>query len=79
MAKTYTELLNMMERNSAHTKVPGRTSELDASGMTNKGIQSILATSRGMTAEGIAEGENNETQAEEEVELFEEDLMLDDL
>jgi hypothetical protein len=84
MAKTYTELCNMMERNSTHTKVSGRTSKLDAGDMTNKGIESILTTSKG-TAEGTAEGEGEGAQEArqgeevEEEELFEEDLMLDDL
>lgn len=87
MMKTYTELLNTMERNSTHTKVLGRRSELDVGNMTHRGIASIMAKAADMTAEGRAEGEdeNDETQTvgreevEEEMELFEEDLMLDDL
>jgi len=46
----------------------------------NKGIQSIMATSKSMITEGTAGGDN-ETQAgeaEEEVELDNEDLMVDD-
>ena len=79
MTKTYTELLGMMERNSTHEKVLGRTSKLGVGGMVNKGIQSILATSKNTTADGTAEGESDETQAEQEAELSDEDLMLDDL
>ena len=67
-----------MERNNTHTKVLGRTSELDASGMMNKGIRSIMATSKSTTTEGTAGGEDNEIQAEEEVELDNKDLMVDD-
>ena len=47
--------------------------------MVNKGIKSILATSKNTTADGTAEGESDETQAEQEAELSDEDLMLDDL
>lgn len=85
MKKTYTELLNMMERNNTHTKISGWTSELDAGDMVNGGITSILATSKSTTAEGIAEGKSSEAQTErpgeveEEAELFKEDFMLDDL
>ena len=81
MTKTYKELLRVMEKNSTHTEVLGRESKLDASGMMNKGIRSILATSKSTTAEGTAGGENDETQAEEaeeEVEIDDEDLMVDD-
>lgn len=84
MTKTYTELLNSMESNSTHTKVTGRTSEVDVGDMINKGILSILATSKSATAEGTAEGESDDVQAgapgeaEGEVEFDDEDLMLDD-
>ena len=61
-----------MEKNGTHTKVSGRTSELDAGGMMNKGIRSIMATSKSATTSGTAGGEDNEMQvgeAEEEVEF----------
>jgi len=70
-----------MEKNDTHTKILGRTSELDASGMMNKGIRSIMATSKSTITESTAGGEDSETQAgevEEEIELDDEDLMGDD-
>jgi hypothetical protein len=80
MAKTYTALLNAIQREDTHIKVTGRNSDLDAGCLTNKGILSIVATSKSTTAEGITE-ESNDTQpgeAEGEVEFDREDLMLDD-
>ena len=81
MMKTYTELLKSIESEGTHTKVTGRRSELDAGGMMNKGILSILATSKSTTAEGTAEGESDDLQASvlAEAEIDEEDLMLDDV
>ena len=56
-----------------------QTLTLSVGGMVNKGIQSILATSKNTTVDKTAEGESNKTQAEQEAELSNEDLMLDDL
>jgi len=81
MTKTYTELLNLMESESTHVMVIGRKSELDAGGMVNKGILSIVTTSKSTTAEGTTDGESNDVQAGEaegEAEFDDEDLMLDD-
>jgi hypothetical protein len=85
MMKTYKELLNVMEKESTHTKVSGRKSELDAVSMINKGILNIMTTSKSATAEGTAEGEIDDVQAgrsgeaEGGVEIDEDDLMLDDI
>ena len=60
-------------------KAAGRKSDLGAGDLTNKGILSILATSKGTAAERIAE-EGNDTQSTEaggEAEFDSEDLMLD--
>lgn len=80
MAKTYTELFNAIKKEDTHVKVAGRKGDLGAGYLTNKGILSILATSKSTTAEGIAE-EGNDTQSAEaggEAEFDSEDLMLDD-
>lgn len=81
MAKTYTELLKLIESECTHTKIEGRRSGLDAGSMVDKGILSILATSKSTKAEGTAESENDDLQAEilEEAEFDDEDLMLDDV
>ena len=79
MTKMYAELLKSIESEGTHTKVTGWRSKLDAADMLSKGILSIIATSKGMTAEGTAEGESNDLQAEGsgEAEIDGEDLMLD--
>jgi len=80
MTKTYTELLRSIERECTHTKVTGRRSELDPGGMTNKGIQSIMATAKSTEAEETAVGESDDLQAggTGEAEFDDEGLMLDD-
>ena len=83
MAKTYTEILNAIRRSGTHTKVAGRKSDLDAADLMNKGIASILATAKNVTAEGTGEeGDDEQPGASEgvggEVEIDGEDLMLDD-
>jgi hypothetical protein len=81
MAKKYTEFLETIISEGTQTKVTGRRSELDAGGMANKGILSIMAASKNTTAEGTAEGESDDLQAgvSGEAEFDGEDLMLDDV
>lgn len=80
MAKTYTELLNAIERENTHTMVTGRESNIEAGSLTNKGILSIMATAKSTMTEGMTEGEGEDAElevAEEEAEFDAEDLMLD--
>ena len=77
MTKTYTELLKSIEHEGTHRKDRGRKSELDAAGMMNKGIASIIATYKSTTAEG--ESDDLQAGASGEAEFDVEDLMLDDV
>ena len=80
MAKTYMELLNAIKQENTHTMVTGRESDIEAGSLTNKGILSIMATTKSTTTEETIEGESEDAQldvAEEEVEFDAEDLMLD--
>lgn len=83
MTKTYTELLNAIQKEGTHTKVVGRGSDFNAGDLTNKGILSIVATSKSAMADGKTEesGDIPSGTFEEgagEVEFDSEDLMLDD-